>query len=133
MFNLGEIKVAIAGVGNCASSLIQGLYYYQKEGNSLGLLHDELAGYKIGDIKIVAAFDIDENKIGKDVAEAIFASPNKAPKVVEVKNTGVKVQMGPAPDTFGELTMSEIKKANEEPVDICKTLKESGAQILLKV
>jgi myo-inositol-1-phosphate synthase len=130
---LGEIKVAIAGVGNCASSLIQGLYYYNKEENSLGLLHEELAGYKIGDIKIVAAFDIDENKIGKDVAEAIFASPNKAPIIVDVGNIGVKVQMGPAPDAFGEHTMSQIKKSDKTLVDVSKVLKESGAQILVNL
>lgn len=130
---MGEIKVAIAGVGNCASSLIQGLYYYNKRGNTLGLLNEELSGYKIGDIKIVAAFDIDENKIGKDVADAIYASPNKAPKVVDLDNIGVKVQMGPSPDAFGDLTMSQIKKADDPSVDVGKILKESNAHILVNL
>lgn len=130
---MGEIKVAIAGIGNCASSLIQGLYYYDKEGNSLGLLHETLGGYKIGDIKIVAAFDIDENKIGKDVGEAIYAPPNKAPKVVEVGKIGVKVQMGPAPDVFGEHTMSEIKKSDKPSVDIVKVLKDSGSDLVVNL
>jgi myo-inositol-1-phosphate synthase len=69
---LGEIRIAIAGVGNCASSLLQGIQYYRENGNSLGLLHEKLGGYGIEDIRVVAAFDIDVNKIGKDVSEAIY-------------------------------------------------------------
>ncbi len=69
---MAEIRIAIAGVGNSASSLLQGIQYYSENGNSLGLLHEKLGKYTVGDIKIVAAFDIDKNKIGKDVADAIY-------------------------------------------------------------
>ena len=130
---MGEIKIAIAGVGNCASSLIQGLTYYGKQENSLGLLNEKVGGYKVEDIKIVAAFDIDKNKIGKDVSDAIYAPPNKAPEISPVEKLGVVVQMGPSPDAFGEHTMSQIIKAENEAVDIVAVLKESGADILLNL
>ena len=125
--------MAIAGIGNSASSLLQGVQYYAENENSLGLLHDKLGGYSVGDIKIVAAFDIDENKIGRDVAEAVYADPNKAPKIVELKKTGVTVQMGPHPDSLTGNTMSEIKTAKIEPVDIAKILKESKADLMLNL
>ncbi len=130
---MGEIKVAIAGVGNCASSLIQGLCYYRENGNHLGLLNEKVGGYGVGDIKVVAAFDIDKNKIGKDVADAILAPPNKAPDISKVENLGVKVQMGPFPDAFGEHTMSQIVKADEEPVEVASILKEKGAHVLVNL
>ncbi len=130
---MGEIKIAIAGIGNCASSLIQGIKHYEKEENSLGLLHDVLGDYKVEDIKIVSAFDIDDNKIGRDVSEAIFAAPNKVLKKEKVKKMGVKVMMGPHPDSFGKHTMSEIKVSDEPPVDIASILTDSGAEILVNL
>ncbi|MBT3284464.1 inositol-3-phosphate synthase [Candidatus Bathyarchaeota archaeon] len=130
---MGEIRIAIAGVGNCASSLLQGIQYYRENGNSLGLLHEKLGGYGIDDIKVVAAFDIDVDKIGKDVSKAIYAKPNKAPKINELEKTGVKVQMGPSPDIAGEITMSEIKKADEETVDITSVLKKANADVLVNL
>ena len=128
-----EIRVAIAGIGNSASSLLQGIQYYAENGNSLGLLHKKLGKYAVGDIKVVAAFDIDKNKIGKDVAEAIFSEPNKAPKIEKLKKTGVKVQMGPHPDTLEASTMSNIEAAKAEPVDVVKVLKGSKADLLLNL
>ena len=97
---MGDIKIAIAGIGNCASSLIQGFYYYKEIDNNdklvPGLMHNVLGGYKLSDIKVVAAFDVDTRKVGKDVSEAIFAKPN-CTKIFckDVPNMGVKVQMGP--------------------------------------
>ena len=91
---MSSINVAIIGVGNCASSLIQGVYYYRqaKEGTFVpGLMHINLGGYHISDINFVAAFDIDKNKVSKDLAKAIFTSPNNTFKFGEVPTTGVKV------------------------------------------
>jgi len=125
--------VAIAGIGNSASSLLQGVQYYSENGNSIGLLHEKLGGYTAGDIKLVAAFDIDKNKIGKEVSEAIHAEPNKAPKMIELKKTGVTVQMGPHPDSLNGNTMSQIVLAEKKPVDIAKILKETKADLLLNL
>jgi myo-inositol-1-phosphate synthase len=94
---LGEIRVALAGVGNCCSALVQGVEYYKVNGK-LGLLHPYIGGYGVEKIKFVAAFDIDRNKLGLDLSEAIHAEPNKAPKFMDVGRIGVKVQLGPAPD-----------------------------------
>jgi len=125
--------VVIAGIGNSASSLLQGVQYYSENGNSIGLLHEKLGGYTAGDIKLVAAFDVDKNKIGKEVSEAIHAEPNKAPKMVELKKTGVTVQMGPHPDSLNGNTMSQIVLAEKKPVDIAKILKETKADLLLNL
>ena len=130
---MGDIRIAIAGVGNCASSLLQGIQYYKQNGNSLGLLHEKLGIYGVDDIRVVAAFDIDVNKIGKDVSDAIYAEPNKAPKINQLEKTGVKVQMGPSPDIADAITMSEIKKADAEAVDVASVLKEAGVDVLVNL
>jgi myo-inositol-1-phosphate synthase len=98
-----KVKVAIVGVGNCASSLVQGLYFYKDTNSVTGLLHKDIGGYRPGDIEIVAAFDIDERKVGRDIAEAIFAKPNNT-KVFqsEVPNHGIKVLRGPTLDGYPE-------------------------------
>ena len=91
---MGKINVAIIGVGNCASALIQGVYYYKKAKETEfvpGLMHVNLGGYHISDINFVAAFDIDKNKVGKDLAKAIFTYPNNTFKFCEVPATGVKI------------------------------------------
>jgi myo-inositol-1-phosphate synthase len=99
-----KIKIAIAGIGNCASSLIQGIEYYKTENREpIGLMHREIGGYKPGDIEVVAAFDIDARKVGKDVSEAIFAPPNcTAVFCPDVPSTGVKVKMGRVLDGVSE-------------------------------
>ncbi|MHA1680649.1 MAG: inositol-3-phosphate synthase [Promethearchaeota archaeon] len=129
------IKVAIAGVGNLASSFVQGIVHYSEtsttDGKIKGLLHDVLAGMKAKNISVVAAFDIDESKVGKDLAEAIFASPNVARKVVEVKQTGVIVQRGETKDGLIPETREYIKESSEAPADIPVILKESGATMLI--
>jgi len=136
-----EIRVAVAGIGNCASSLIQGLYYYRdiNSNDNLvpGLMHNVLAGYRISDIKIVTAFDIDKRKVGRDVSEAIFAHPN-CTKVFcrDIPRMGTKVKMGPVLDGVAP-HMEEYPEdkrflpSGQKPVDIVKELKRSGAQILI--
>jgi myo-inositol-1-phosphate synthase len=137
-----KIRVAIVGVGNCSSSLIQGIHYYLKKENeeAIGLLHWDIGGYKPYDINVVAAFDIDKRKVGKDVAEAIFEKPN-CTKVFskDIPKTGTKVQMGRVLDGYSEhmrsySSASTFLVANDPEPDqeqIIRILKESGAEILL--
>ncbi|MBI1742273.1 inositol-3-phosphate synthase [Candidatus Acetothermia bacterium] len=133
---MGEIRIAIVGVGNCASALIQGLHYYAQNG-SLGLLHPHLGEYKPSDIRVVAAFDIDARKVGQDLSQAIFAEPNCTLVFYPgVPRYGVEVQMGPVLDGVAD-HMAEYSEceafriAKREPVDVIQTLKEAGAQILV--
>ncbi len=137
---MGKIRVAIAGVGNCASSLVQGVFYYKdaKEDESIpGIMHVNFGGYHIRDVEFVAAFDVDERKIGKDLAEAIFAEPNSVPKFADVPKLGVKVLKGPVLDGVAEhmkkFTYGEGFKVNDdqEPVDVAEVLKETQADMLV--
>jgi len=135
------IKIAIAGLGNCASSLIQGLFYYKnvKDERELvpGLMHSVLGGYKISDIKVVAAFDVDARKVGKDVSEAIFVHPN-CTKIFckDIPKMGIKVKMGPILDGIAP-HMNDYPEdktfiaARKKPVNVTKELKKSGAEILI--
>jgi len=129
---LGEIRVAVAGVGNSCSALIQGLEYYRVNGSKRGLLNPVIGGYGVGETR-VAAFDIDRNKIGRDLSEAMYAEPNKAPRFMDVGEQGVEVRMGPAPDTFGPETLSKIVVADAEPVDVAAALREAKTDILLNL
>ncbi len=134
-----KVKLAIVGVGNCASSLVQGIYYYQGKGEDeiSGLMHYDIGGYKPWDIEVVAAFDIDARKVGKDVSEAIFEKPNCTTVFCkDVPRMGVEVQMGPVMDGFAEhmLDYPEDQRfvpADKEPVDVVKVLKESGAEVVV--
>jgi len=131
---LGNINVAIIGVGNCASSLIQGVHYYQdaKESEFVpGLMHVNLGGYHIRDINFVAAFDIDKNKVGKDLAEAIYTWPNNTFKFCEVPTTGVKVQRGMTHDGLGKYLSQMIQKAPGSTVDIVEVLKETNTDVVI--
>ncbi|BFT94695.1 MAG: inositol-3-phosphate synthase [Minisyncoccus archaeiphilus] len=136
-----EIKIAIAGLGNCASSLIQGLTYYKdvEDNNELvpGLMHNVLGGYKISDIKVVAAFDVDERKVGKDVSVAMFSKPN-CTKVFcnNIPNMGVEVKMGPVLDGVADHMKNypddqTFLPSDRTPVDVVEELKASGAQVLI--
>jgi len=129
---LGKIRVAVVGVGNCCSALVQGVHYYNG-GNSVGLLHDEVGGYSIKDIEFVAAFDVDERKVGMGLSEAIFSEPNKTPKITEVPSTGVEVQMGPALDSYVEDGEGMVRVSSTEPVDVAGVLKERGVDILVNL
>ncbi len=131
---MGKINVAIIGVGNCASSLIQGVYYYKeaKETEFVpGLMHVNLGGYHVGDINFVAAFDIDKNKVGKDLAQAIFTQPNNTFKFCEVPATGVKVQRGMTHDSLGKYLSQIIQKAPGPTADIVGILKETQTDVVI--
>jgi len=131
-----EIKVAVAGIGCCTSHLVQGVYkYYDIEDNKKwipGLMHPVLGDYKIRDIKYVAAFDIDRNKVGKDLSEAIFAKPNNMVKFSDVPDQKVKVKMGPILDGAPDHLRRFFDVADDlKPCDVVKELKDSGAEILV--
>ncbi|MBL7079664.1 inositol-3-phosphate synthase [Candidatus Bathyarchaeota archaeon] len=130
---MGKIKVAIAGLGSCASALIQGVEYYrnQKEGEIPGLMHVDFGGYFIEDIEFVAAFDVNSKKIGRDISEAIFAEPNLCAKYSEVPATGVKVQPGPVSDGVAPHMRESFFVEDHEPVDVAEVLKESEADMLV--
>jgi myo-inositol-1-phosphate synthase len=133
------IRLAIAGVGNCASSLLQGIEYYkhQTSTESAGLMHPDVAGYRIQDVNVVAAFDIDRRKVGRPVEEAIFALPNNT-KVFqkELPKSGVSVQMGPVHDGVADHMKSypdhqAFRVAEKDPVDVARVLKDSKADVLV--
>jgi len=131
---MGKINVAIIGVGNCASSLVQGVHYYKaaKEDDFIpGLMHVNLGGYHISDINFVAAFDIDKNKVGKDIAEAIFTKPNNTIRFCDVPKTGVRVARGMTHDGLGKYLSQIITKAPGPTADIVKVLQESKADVVL--
>jgi myo-inositol-1-phosphate synthase len=138
---MSKIKIAIVGVGNCVSSLIQGIHYYRDKNpeNAIGLMHYEINGYKPGDIEIVAAFDVDKRKVGLDVHEAIFAKPNCTTIFYpELPQSGVTVRMGNILDGVADHmkdypdNQTFILSGESKPTaaEIIKVLKESGAQIL---
>jgi len=131
---MGKINVAIIGVGNCSSSLIQGVHYYKKAKENEfvpGLMHVNLGGYQISDINFVAAFDIDKNKVGKDLAEAIFTLPNNTFKFSEVPTTGVIVQRGMTHDGLGKYLSQIIQKAPGPTADVVKILQETKTDIVI--
>jgi len=136
----GEIRIAIAGVGNCASALIQGLFYYrdaERNGGAHGLMYPAVCGYKVSDIKPVAAFDIDARKVGKDLSEAIFAKPNCTARYCNVPYLGVKVEMAQVFDGVSRHMLNFSKKersfvlADEKPVDVVDVLKKTRADVLI--
>jgi len=135
-----KIRVAIAGIGNCASSFVQGLEYYKNvdERRSFvpGLMHPVLGKYRVGDIEIVAAFDIDARKVGKDIAEAIFEKPNCTMKFSDVPRKGVEVMKAPVLDGFSNHMLSypedqRFVVSEENHVDVAKVLEEKDADILI--
>ena len=127
-----KIKIAIAGVGNCASALIQGSKYYTKNPNdTVGLTAYDIGGYEPGDIEVVAAFDVADTKVGKDVSEAIFARPNNTVTVAEVPNLGVTVQKGPTMDGVGRHLSQIVTPAKDSDVNVKKILMDSGAEMLV--
>jgi myo-inositol-1-phosphate synthase len=132
---MGKIKVAIAGVGNCASSLVQGVHYYReaREDQEVpGLMHVNFGGYHIGDIEFVAAFDVDANKVGRDLAEAIFTPPNCTVKFCDVPKLGVEVMKGPVLDGLGKYLKSVVPvDPTQREVDVARVLREAGADVLV--
>ena len=131
---MSEIRVAIIGIGNCASSLVQGIHYYRdaKEDEYVpGLMHVNVGPYHIHDVKVVAAFDVDSNKVGLDVADAIWVEPNNTIKFSDVPNTDVIVQRGPTMDGFAKYYHETVQESDAEVVDVTAVLRESQADILI--
>ena len=127
-----KIKVAILGVGNCASSFVQGIEHYSNPDNEDGLISDVIGGYKVSDIEIVAAYDINKSKVGKDLSEAIFADPNNTIKFSDVPNTGIVVQPGVVNDGVGKF-VKEIIETAPDSENFEDSLKKSGAEILINL
>ncbi|HVL05726.1 MAG TPA: inositol-3-phosphate synthase [Acidimicrobiales bacterium] len=128
------IRLAIAGVGNCASSLVQGLAYYRDAdpADSVpGLMHVVLGGYHVRDVEVVAAFDVDAAKVGLDVGKAIFSGQNNTVRFAQVGELGVTVQRGPTFDGLGKYYRQTVEESLDDPVDVAAALRESGAQVLV--
>ncbi|HZQ26480.1 MAG TPA: inositol-3-phosphate synthase [Acidimicrobiales bacterium] len=129
-----KVRVAIAGVGNCASSLVQGVEYYRNADPSErvpGLMHVNLGGYHVGDVEFVAAFDVDAAKVGLDLGKAVFAGLNNTIKFAEVPDLGVTVLRGPTFDGFGEYYRQEAEESPAEPVDVAEELRKAKVDVLV--
>src|SRR5215813_12285685 len=128
------VRVAIAGVGNCASSLVQGVQFYRgADPNERvpGLMHVELGGYHVGDVEFVAAFDVDADKVGLDLGKAIFTSINNTIKFADVPVLGVLVQRGPTYDGLGKYYREVVEESPAAPVDVAKALRDARADVLV--
>jgi myo-inositol-1-phosphate synthase len=131
---MGSVRVAIVGVGNCATSLIQGVEYYRDapaDQSVPGLMHVKFGDYHVSDVTFVAAFDVDAKKVGFDLADATAASENNTIKIADVPPTGVTVQRGPTLDGLGKYYRETIEESDAEPVDVVAALRESGADVLV--
>jgi myo-inositol-1-phosphate synthase len=131
---VGSVRVAIIGVGNCASSLVQGIQYYKNtpsDGFVPGLMHPTLAGYHIGDIEFSAAFDIDDRKVGRDLSEAIWSEPNNTIKFADVPDLGVPVHRGMTHDGLGTYLSHMITKASGTTADIVGILRDSKTDVVV--
>jgi myo-inositol-1-phosphate synthase len=129
-----EVRVAIVGVGNCASSLVQGVQYYKDADENVtvpGLMHVKLGQYHVRDVKFVAAFDVDAKKVGFDLSEAIFASENNTIKIADVPPTNITVQRGPTLDGIGKYYSETIEVSDAEAVDVVKALKDANVDVMV--
>src|SRR6478752_1097879 len=131
---MGSVRVAIVGVGNCATSLIQGVHYYRDAdpvATVPGLMHVTFGDYHVSDVQFVAAFDVDDKKVGKDFSEATNASENNTIKICDVPTLGIEVQRGPTLDGLGKYYRETIDESDSEPVDVVQVLKDSKADVLV--
>jgi myo-inositol-1-phosphate synthase len=131
---MSSVRVAIVGVGNCASSLVQGVEYYKDAdpaGSVPGLMHVEFGDYHVSDVEFVAAFDVDAKKVGFDLSDAINNSENNTIRICDVPPTGVTVQRGHTLDGLGKYYLETIEESDTDPVDVVRTLKDSGADVLV--
>ena len=131
---MSEIRVAIVGVGNCASSLVQGVEYYKDadpDGFVPGLMHVQFGPYHVRDVKFVAAFDVDAKKVGTDLVDAINASENNTIKICDVPSTGVRVERGVTLDGLGKYYRETIVESEAEPVDVVQALKDAKVDVLV--
>jgi len=132
--HMGNIRVAIVGVGNCASSLVQGVHYYRDADPAStvpGLMHVKFGEYHVNDVQFVAAFDVDDKKVGKDLAEAIIASENNTITFADVPTTGITVQRGHTLDGLGKYYRQTIDESGADPVDVVKVLKDAEVDVLV--
>ncbi len=130
----GKIRVAIIGVGNCASSLVQGVHFYRQAqpGEDVpGLMHVSLGGYHVSDLEFVAAFDVNKIKVGHDLAEAIYAEPNNTFRFADVPKLNVRVMRGPTMDGLGKYLNGVIEESPREPDDVTQILKRARAEVLI--
>ena len=128
------IRVALVGAGNCAAALVQGLEHYRDTPETErvpGLMHVSLGPYHVRDVRVVAAFDVDGKKVGRDLAEAIFTEPNNTVRFADVPPTGVEVLRGPTLDGLGRYYRDVVTESTEEPVDVAAALRRSGAQVVV--
>src|SRR3954469_8200453 len=131
---MASVRVAIVGVGNCASSLVQGVEYYRDADASTtvpGLMHVKFGDYHVGDVEFVAAFDVDDKKVGKDLSEAINASENNTIKIADVPFKHVEVRRGPTLDGLGKYYRQTIEESAAEPVDVVRVLRETRADVMV--
>jgi myo-inositol-1-phosphate synthase len=131
---MGSVRVAIVGVGNCASSLVQGVEYYRNADPNdrvPGLMHVTFGDYHVSDVEFVAAFDVDAKKVGMDLAEAIVASENNTLKLCDVPPTGVLVQRGPTFDGLGQYYREIIEESDRQPVDVAQALREARVDVVV--
>jgi myo-inositol-1-phosphate synthase len=129
-----SVRVAIAGVGNCASSLVQGVEYYRDaaaDEHVPGLMHVVLGGYHVGDVEFVAAFDVDADKVGLDLSKAVLAGQNNTVKFADVPDLGVTVLRGPTMDGLGEYYREVVEESPAEPVDVAQVLRDTRADVLV--
>src|SRR6201746_673376 len=129
-----EVRVRVVGVGNCASSLVQGVQYYydaDENNNVPGLMHVKFGQYHVRDVKFVAAFDVDAKKVGFDLSEAIYASENNTIKIADVPPTDVIVQRGPTLDGIGKYYAETIEISDAKAVDVVKTLKDNKVDVMV--
>lgn len=132
---MAKVKIAVAGVGNCASALLQGITYYKLHGapeEIIGVTQYDLGGMTPSDIEIVSAFDVNQEKVGRDLSEAIFAKPNNTVKITDVGKLGVKVQRGPILDGIGKYLKPVVKISDQpEVTSVAQAIRDSGAEMLV--
>src|SRR5438270_4561508 len=131
---MGSVRVAVVGVGNCASSLVQGVEYYRNADPNErvpGLMHVTFGEYHVSDVEFVAAFDVDAKKVGRDLAEAIVASENNTIKICDVPPTGITVQRGPTLDGLGKYYRQTVEESDEAPVDVVAALREARVDVVV--
>ena len=129
-----KIRVAVVGVGNCASSLVQGVEFYREANGDdpiPGLMHNVIGGYSVGDVEFACAFDVDQNKVGRDIGEAIFRLPNNTMRFADVSPLGAPVLRGPTLDGLGQYYRAEITESSEKAVDVAAALRELDVDVLV--
>ena len=129
-----KTRIAIVGTGNCASSLVQGLYYYQDASDEdfvPGLMHVRLGGYHVSDVEVAAAFDVDDNKVGRDLKDALLSPINNTIQFADIPETGVQVLRGPTNDGLGRYYRQTIRESDDPPVDVAQALVDAEADVLV--